>query len=262
MENEITGKDRDALLLRILKKLDEAKPHADAGAWERGWQAALDRFREFPTAGALVPAFIDPTQPVRMAGAFWHNMNNEELAYCREEQSWLAKQLADCHHIVEFGCGTGFNLVALAYLLEGKSFLGVDRAPQAVQLVAEAAEALDLPILSGRFDMLAPHGTCAERAGVFTFGAMEQLGDFEPFIEWLLEQKPQRVVHIEPIPEMLDEHNLLDWLSLKFHEKRGYTRGLLPHLRSHPRIEILHERRSHFGSLMLESYGEIVWQPK
>lgn len=260
---EIVGPERDALLLQILKRLEDAKPHADAEGWERGWEEALERWRSDPAGAyceeALVPAFITD-QPVRCDGAFW--AERSELHYVRDVQAWLADQFGDCSAVYEFGCGTGFNLVALAHLLS-VDFCGLDRSRHAVQLVRDAAKKLDLPIDAQCFDMLKPSPLVMLRyAGVFTFGAMEQLGDFRPFIEWLIAKRPARVVHIEPIPELLDRNNLVDWLSLKFHAKRGYTVGLLPYLQAHPKIEVLHFERSHFGSLMLESYARIVWRPR
>ena len=254
--SEIVGAERDALLLEILKRLEIAKPHADSEAWDRNWQNALDDFR---ATGNIVPPFITQAT-VRKDGAFWRGVN--ELDYVREVQNWLTERLALVQYVYEFGCGTGFNLIPIAGKYAGKTCIGYDKSEASVLLSREVGLASGTPILTGVFDMLAPSGAMLPRAGVFTFGAMEQLGRFEPFIEWLIAQQPEKVIHVEPIPELLDENNLLDWLSLQFHKKRGYTVGLLPYLQSHPKIEVLHVERSHFGSLMLESYARIVWRPK
>lgn len=255
---EIVGTERDALLLEILKRLQEAGPHADSAAWDRNWEQHLAEFRANPCAEALTPKFIRPDQTVRMGGTFWRGVS--EADYAASVQEWIGKELSTCENIHEFGCGSGFNLVALALMMPEKAYVGVDRSAVAAQIVREAAAALDLPILSGEFDMLEPRGTLPLGAGVFTFGAMEQLGRFQTFIEWLITQKPAKVVHVEPIPELLDENNLLDWLSIQFHKKRGYTVGLLPYLQA--RCDVLSVERSHFGSLMLESYARITWRPR
>lgn len=258
--SEIIGAERDALLLRILKNIAEAKPHADAEAWERGWTQALENFRDLPLVSSLLPAFIKDYEPTRHRGGFHRGVS--EMVYVCSIHDWLAEQILDCDNVYEFGCGTGFNLVALAKRAPEKCYVGLDRSYASAQLVLEAAEALELPILSGQFDMLEPRADMPHNVGAFTFGSMEQLGDFKPFIEWLLKQKPRIVVHIEPIPELLDPDNLVDWLSLEFHRKRGYTVGLLPYLQAHPQIEVMHVERSHFGSLFLESYARIVWRPR
>lgn len=256
---EIVGDERDALLLKILKRLEEARPHADAEAWERGWHEALKRFRAYPHEESLVPTFIRD-EPVRWRGAFF---SGDEFAYVRDIQSWIAGEFMECDRVYEFGCGTGFNLVALARRNRWQMFAGFDRSQHAVSLVREAAQALSLPITADYFDMVVPGPIpIPENTGVLTFGAMEQLGNFQPFIDYLLEQRPSKVVHVEPIPELLDPGHLIDWLSLSFHEKRGYTVGLLPYLENHPGIEVLQAERSYFGSLMLESYARLVWRPR
>ncbi len=259
--HEIVGAERDALILDVLKRIREAKPHADARAWEANWREQLERFRAAPSEDALVPAFIKPDQPVRMNGGFWRGVS--ELEYCRGLQAWIAEQLNGFAHVVEFGCGAGFNLFALSRLLPETRLTGYDLSEFAVALVNEAAKHNGANVIAAEFDMLAPHmAPILYCNAAFTFGAMEQLGNFAPFIDYLVLQRPARVVHIEPIPELLDENNLIDWLSLRFHEKRGYTRGLLPYLLQHPAIEVEQVERSHFGSLMIESYAKIVWRPK
>ena len=256
---EITGAERDVLILDILKRLEESKPHADAGKWELGWRAALDKFRANPCEESLVPDFIRDL-PVRHRGGFYRGLS--ELDYVRKMQEWLSQQFIDCATVYEFGCGTGFNLVALSHLLPA-DFCGFDRSKCAVQVVREASAKLDLPIGADCFDMLKPSPyLIPPNTGVFTFGAMEQLGDFKPFLNYLIEAKPKVVCHIEPISELLDPNNLVDWLSLKFHEKRGYTVGMVPYLNTHPGVEVVSVERSYFGSLMLESYARVVWRPR
>lgn len=259
--NRVSGAARDALILQVLKALDTARPHADADAWERGWQQALENFRANPCEESLVPNFIRRDNPVRWRGDFWTGI--DELGHVQGVQESLAREFTDCDRVYEFGCGTGFNLVAIARRVRWQLFRGFDRSQHAVSLVREAAQALNLPISADYFDMLVPGPIpIPPGTGVFTFGAMEQLGEFRPFIDYLIEQRPQKVVHIEPIPELLDSGNLIDWLSLEFHKKRGYTVGLLPYLQNHPGVEVLHVERSHFGSLMLESYAKVIWRPR
>jgi SAM-dependent methyltransferase len=260
---EITGEERDAVLLEILKRLEVAKPHADDAAWERAWTERLAAFRNAPSEESLIPSFIRD-EPVRSSGKLWRG-HNAELYYCRDVQRWAADifRQHECSTVYEFGCGSGFNLVALAKLLPECDFCGFDASSAAVKLVRLAGETLGHPIGADTFDMrntkpvqIPPH------TGVLTFGAMEQIGNVIPFLQYLIAYKPTVVVHIEPIPELLDPSNLLDWLSLQFHAKRNYTRGFLPYLQARDDVEILHVERSHFGSLMLESYAKIVWRPK
>jgi hypothetical protein len=94
---------------------------------------------------------------------------------------------------------------------------------------------------------------------------IEQIASkFEKFIDFLLEKKPELVVHIEPTYEVYDQDILFDYLAAKFHKKRGYTRGYLPRLKDleiNNKIEIIKIKRLDFGSLFMEGYTCIIWKP-
>ena len=100
---------------------------------------------------------------------------------------------------------------------------------------------------------------------VFTSGTIEQIASkFEKFVEFLLQKKPELVVHVEPTYEVYDRDVLFDYLAAKFHKKRGYTAGYLPRLQqleSEGKAEILKIKRLNFGSLFMEGFTCIVWRP-
>ena len=95
--------------------------------------------------------------------------------------------------------------------------------------------------------------------------SLEQTGEeFEKFLDFLVQAKPNLVIHIEPIEELLDENNLLDLLSIKYFRKRHYLKGLLSYLRmleSRKSISILESRRTFVGSFFIDGYSLIVWKP-
>jgi len=69
---------------------------------------------------------------------------------------------------------------------------------------------------------------------------------------------------MEPIEDLYDEENLLDYLALKYHRKRGYLSGYLPRLRmleAEGKLKIMEVRRMHFGSIYQEGYSFVVWRP-
>ena len=265
---KIEGAERDALILQILKRIDADTQVVGAPeraeAWERGWSEARQKFRNKPVAESLIPAFIHVDQPVRWKQEFYQpDAEQNELTHVRMMQDWIGNHLEDCASIYEFGCGTGFNLVALAQRLQNTFVYGFDFSPAAVDLVNQAGWALQLPIVAYYCDMLAPKLALQHNCGVFTFGAIEQLaGKFVPFIEYLLANKPKIIVHVEPCIELLDENNLVDYLAIMFMKKRGYTSGLLPWLQNDPRVEVIAVERPGFGSLMIDSYNLIVWRPR
>lgn len=236
-----------------------------AAVWEAGWAEAHRKFRENPVAESLIPAFIHRDRPIRWYGDLYHQDDElNELALVRSTQAMLGDYLAECDHIAEFGCGTGFNLVALADRFPAKDFYGLDFAQSAMDLVQDARNALKLRISARRFDMLNPdYSVSFGEFGAFTFGAVEQLASkFQPFMEYLITQRPKIVVHIEPVVELYDPTVLLDALAISFHRKRGYTEGLLPWLKNDGRVEVVEVRKAQFGSLMHCGYSMIVWRPK
>ncbi len=102
-------------------------------------------------------------------------------------------------------------------------------------------------------------------AVVLTVGAMEQLNTrFEPFLLYLIRQKPALVVHIEPIVEIADTNTLFDFLAVSFGARRRYLTGFLPRLRAlekNGKIRIVKIQNTRIGSLYHDSYSLIAWKP-
>ena len=85
-------------------------------------------------------------------------------------------------------------------------------------------------------------------------GALEQIGtNFEPFLQFILEQKPSLFVHVDSILEWYDENSLMDYLAAKFCRKRKYLEGYSPRLEQlekEAKIEILKKWRSPFRQFL------------
>jgi hypothetical protein len=117
------------------------------------------------------------------------------------------------------------------------------------------------------FDMFSPDRRLElpSGSGVFMVGALEQLGpNFQPFLGYLLAQRPKIVVQVNHFTELYDTDDLLDYLALRFEKKRKYLEGYLPALESLSRqgkVEILSVRRVRFGSLYHDGYSFVVWRP-
>lgn len=265
---KIEGEERDALILSITKRIEEdtqviGAPER-AEVWERGWSDALVKFNKSPVDESLIPAFIHNEQPVRWQQEFYQpDAEQNELRHILFMQQSIGDCIVDCECIAEFGCGTGFNLIALASNFPKKKCYGIDLSLAAVELANNAGRNRNLPVMAYRDDMLDPKVQLPPQCGVFTFGAIEQLASkFQPFMEYLIAQHPKVVVHVEPTVELLDPANQVDALAIAFMRKRGYTEGLLPWLQNDPRVEMIHVERTGFGSLMIEAYNLIVWKPK
>jgi SAM-dependent methyltransferase len=272
---DICGTERDNLILNILNRIDVDKQVIGdtkrQQVWDKGWRENLD---EFISSGydlnKLVPKFIRPDQPVRYNLKYIQPFNPDfELNYFSMFRHWLFKSyLSNYRHIYEFGCGTGFNLVALAQMYPEKKLYGLDFVHSSVDLLTKIAEHCGYSISGHLFDMtyLDTALVLEPNSAILTIGSIEQLaGRFKPFIDYLLTQPVSLCIHVEPLIELCDENNLVDYLAIKFLNKRGYTKGFLSYLKdleSEKRIEILKVKRLYFGSLFMEGYNYIIWRPK
>lgn len=271
----IRGKERDKVILDVLRKIETDKQVVGAevrrGVWETGW---AENLREFIESGgninAITPKFIRAGRPIRFAQKYiMPNNPNFELDYFSVFRLWLFKKyFADFDSIYDFGCGTGFNLVTLAQLFPEKRLYGLDFVPSASDLINKLAHRYKWNMTGFLFDMISPDETLRldENSAVLTAGAIEQLsGRFEAFLQFLLKSSPAICVHIEPTVELYDENNLVDYLAARFHRKRGYTQGFLPRLQQLQNegvLELLKVKRLFFGSLYFEGFTYIVWKPK
>lgn len=270
----IRGKQRDNLIVKILRRIEEdtqliAEPKRK-GVWQDGWQENLNAFVESGNdLNTLIPKFIRPDQAIRFKQEYILPYDSQfELRFFEVYRQWLFKTyFNDVDKSYEFGCGSGFNLVALAKLFPSIRLWGLDFVKSSCDLVNKIAEVYNLNLEGRLFDMTKPDKQFMLEANsaVFTMGAIEQLGGkFHDFIEYLIQNKPKVVVHTEPVVELYDINKLEDYLAYRLQEKRGYTKGLLPHLQKlerQDRIKIEKIRRLYFGSLFMEGYNLMVWRP-
>ena len=271
----LIGEERDKVLLDVLKKIESDQQVIGApkrkDVWQGGWEENL---QDFINSGyklnKLVPKFIRPNQAMRLNRNYIVPSNpNFELDYFSVFRLWLFKKyLKEFETIYEFGCGTGFNLVILAQLYPEKKLHGLDFVPSSRDLVNKLSEVYGWKITGYLFDMLSPDENfeIENNSAIFTIGAIEQLAsNFEPFLQFLFKSSPELCIHIEPTIELYDEHNLIDYLAMKFHRKRGYSENYLTRLReleAQNKIEIVKVKRLFFGSLYMEGYSYLIWRPK
>jgi len=270
----LSGKERDKVIINVLDKLESDRQIIGApdrqSTWEKGWEENL---RDFVNSGydldKLVPKFIRPNQAIRLNQEYILPKDaNFELNYFSVLRLWLfEKYLKNYNSIYEFGCGTGFNLVALASLYPKKKLYGLDFVPSSRDLVNKLGEVYKNNISGRLFDMIHPDENLIleDNSAIFTIGAIEQLASkIEPFLQFILKRSPSLCLHVEPTIELYDGENLTDYLAVKFHKKRGYTENLLTRLReleTQNKVQILSVKRPYFGSLYMEGYSYIVWKP-
>lgn len=271
----LKDEERDRLVLDILRKIETDKQvigeEERQDVWEKGWDENLQDFiKSSFDLSKLVPRFIRPDSIVRFNRDYIKPTNPKfELDYYSVFRLWLfRKYLSDIQTIYEFGCGTAFNLVALAQLYPDKVLHGLDFVSAPLELINKIARVYSWNMTGHLFDMRSPDEKLeiANNSAVVTIGTIEQLaGDFEAFLQFLLKRSPALCIHVEPTIELYDEDSLVDYLAVKFHRKRGYTQGFLPRLQqlqNQGKIEILKVKRLFFGSLFMEGYSLIIWKPR
>jgi transketolase C-terminal domain/subunit len=271
----LESEERDRVVLNVLMRIEADTQIVGADSrqdvWQKGWNENLQDFAKSGfDLGTLVPKFIRPGAIVRYKGDYIEPASSTfELDYYSVLRLWLLrKYLSDLQTVYEFGCGSGFNLAALAQLYPNKILHGLDFVSSSVEIVNKLAQTYGWHMTGHLFDMRSPDEDLeiADDSAVVTIGTIEQLaGDFEPFLQFLLRRSPALCIHVEPTVELYDEDNLVDYLAVKFHRKRGYTEGFLPRLQQledQGRIEIVKVKRLFFGSLLMEGYNLLIWRPR
>lgn len=268
----LTQEERDALILLVLNRLDgftQVGAHRH-NIWEMAWGDVASCYAASQgDLSALEPSFIGATQEIRLGGDFAVPTEPKfEMNFFRVFRLWLYKKyLGDARRVYEFGCGSGFNLAALAQLAPDKELIGLDWAKPAVDLMNGFAQKQGFNLTGREFDFFAPDPKLKLGSGsvVMTFCALEQTGErFRGFIDWLLEQKPDLVMHMEPIFEFYDPTRLFDALAMRYHQHRHYLKGFYTYMNelvAAGRVEILKARRMGYGSLFHEGTSMLIWRP-
>ncbi len=270
----VESEEKEGLVLKILKNLDSRKFSTVGpqryGIWNSAWEKTSQRFSQDNHSGeALTPDFLDAHPVVRLHREFIRpcvpSFEGNVFSVLRH---WLFQQyFSSIQSIYEFGCGSGFNLVALAEMFPNKTLVGLDWAQSSVDLVNKIGAVKALRLTGRKFDFFSPgHDLELETSSaVLTVCALEQIGkEYQPFIDFLCDQKPQVCIHVEPIYELYDEDNLLDYLAMRYHSDRGYLMEFFPYLQkleADKKIKIIKVKRMYFGSLYHEGYTCVIWKP-
>jgi SAM-dependent methyltransferase len=238
--------------------------------WEDGWGENLKDYSVSGNLESLTPKFVRKNEPLRLRNNFIIPVTNDnfELDWREILHHWLFEEYFGAFDtIYEFGCGTGYNLVEIAKMYPDKKLVGLDWAESAVKLVNDVAAKNNYNMVGRQFDFFCPDTslTLDNRSLVFTHGALEQTGEqYGDFINCLLEQKPGLCVFVEPIVEWHNTTNIVEYLGVRFLQKRKYWSGfpnLLGRLAKQGKAQIVKLHRTGFGSLYLEGYNLLVWIP-
>lgn len=270
---KILGKDRDALILDVLKKINadslkNSGTHRETD-WEDGWGENLAEFIESGhNMDALIPKYYKKNVPIRLNREYVMPAEPDfTYKYTVVFREWLFKQyFREFSQIYEFGCGTAHNLAHLAQLFPEKALFGFDWAKSSQRIIEEIATAKKLNISGKSFNFFDPDESIAigENSAFLTFGALEQVGlNHGKYLGFVLRRKPRLCVDVIGAQELYDDTNLLDYLALAYHNKRNYLAGYITRLRELEKagsIEILKIHRQMFGNLYDDPYSYVVWR--
>ncbi len=269
-----SSEERDGLLKKVVATLVDpflvfSGKHRLA-QWEKGWGQNLQEFSAEKGKDSIIPRYFGKYPVVRLHQE-WIRPESKDFEYnmLGVILDWLFdKYLRRAGTAYEFGCGTGHNLMRLRGINPTAKLWGLDWATSSQRLIKRyAAKQKDKKLFAHRFDYFSPDKAFKldPDSVVYTVASLEQIGDkHEKFIQYLLDQKPKLCVHVEPIAELLDENNLLDYLSIEYFKKRKYLRGFLTRLQElekQGKLKIERAQRTRIGSFFIEGYSVIVWTP-
>lgn len=255
----LSKKEEEAAIIQMMEViLDRSVPYSGKhrkGQWERGWGENLE-------SGDITPKYFGKHRVNRLNGRLVYALDahyEQDMLHALV-QRLARKYMRKAADIYEFGCGTGHNLWKVREVNNYAYLHGFDWTRSSQKIVES------MGFDAENFDFFNPSKTkLMPDSAVYTVAALEQTGEnYEKFVAYLLKNKPSVVVHIEPIPELLDSAKLLDYLSIQYMHKRKYLRGYLTYLESlekQGKLEILEAKRSGIGSFLIDGYSIIVWKP-
>ena len=264
--------DRDRVILGVLEKLAQFTVVGEhrSDIWESCWSGAKKAFLEAKgDLNALDPEFMGSHPIIRLHGDYARPEDPKfETHWFRVMRRWLfTRFLTGASAVMEFGCGSGFNLAAAGQMFPGIALTGLDWSQSAVELADHIGQSQGFNLKGRRFDFFNPDNEVPVDSDtvVMTFAALEQTGPrCTIFAEWLLTRRPRLVLSMEPIVEFYDPASLFDLLAIRYHTHREYLKGYESWVRKQAaagRVEIVASFRPGFGSLYHEGYSVLVWRP-
>ena len=269
-----TNKQRDAILLKIVQYLlsDDIVVSGShrKGQWEDGWLENLNEYLNSRDLDAIVPKYFDKYKVQRLNGKFVIPQNDTfEVSLVRILQYIIFERyFKKSKSVYEFGAGTGHNLLRVREINNSASLYAMEWAKTGVEIIKNVAKDLKDNNLHGIvFDNFNPNFDVKlnPNSSIYTFAALEQLGDnTDSLINYWIVNKASIIVNVEPMSEPLNDDELLQYLSIKYFEKRAYLKGYINKLKALERdgTIVIHDIvRTGIGSMFIEGYSIISWSP-
>lgn len=269
---DLTNQERDAYILDVVNVLTNeitVSGKHRISEWENGWDENFNLFVKSGNIDDLIPKYHGKNKIVRWMGETVMPITENfdyKIHICFVDA--ILNHFVKKHkNLMEFGCGPGYHLLRFKNYSGDMNLYGLDWTKSSQNIINSINKKLNSSIFAENFDFFNPKldFEIPQNTAVFTVAALEQVGNnFEKFISFLLEKKPELVINMEPIDELLDNNKLIDSLSIKYFRKRNYLNNFLPYLEKLERdkkIEIIDKRRIFSGSYFIEGHSLIVWKP-
>jgi trans-aconitate methyltransferase len=263
----------DKHLLCMLKGIDantiQTGPHR-IQEWEDGWSQNLNDITDEDLLSSIIPKYYGKYEVSRWKQSLIKPANRSfDAKVVKIITEWCFEQyISQVDAFYEFGCGPGHNLMTARHFNPTAEIWGCDWADSSQKIVNRIASITnDKKMFAQKFDFFNIDDSfiLCPNSAIFTLASLEQTStNYTDFVNYIIMSKPSICIHIEPIEELLNNNNLLDYLSISFFHKRNYLSGFLTFLRGlekEGRIEILRSQRTYTGSFMIEGHSIIVWKP-
>lgn len=265
-ETSLIAEIREEILQNKFIKAGQSRE----ASWEKGWDENLQGFKKSKNIDDLIPKYFGKSTINRLGQHFIRAISkNFDLNMLRAiEARVFTDYLGNHQNVYEFGCGTGHNLLFLRKINPGCALVGLDWANSSQETLSLLNQTLMDEKISGvNFDYFSPNFDFKLKpsSAVFTVASLEQIGDQHgPFIEYLMQNKPAIVVHIEPFKDLLDVQNPLDLISIDYMKQRNYIEGYCEaifELQENKEAQVHLFERTFIGSKYVDGYSILVWSP-
>lgn len=247
-------------------KLTRAGTASKYKIWERGWSENYYKYLKYKKEKFLIPKYVRKNTFLRLNGNYIIPISRdfEKNFFSMISYAVFLKFFKNINSIYEFGCGTGHNLIRLAKIFPKKKLYGLDYSLFS-QKILNLINLNYKNINSHYFNLLKPdyNFSLDKNAGVFTVGALEQIGsNYFNFFKYLKKNKPSLVINFEPLDKLFSNDNLSDYLSKQYLLKRNYLKNYLTFLEKMENknvIKIIAKRRT-FGCQTNEGYSFVIYK--
>lgn len=237
--------------------------------WDSGWKENYLKFLKSRKENSLIPKYFYKSNIIRINGEFYKsiskNFDNRILNLINTHvfETYFKNNRKP---IVEFGCGTGSNLLLLRKINKESILIGLDWSRYSQKILNNFKND---NIFGYNFNYFKPSfdkriKTKPNEWSCYTVASLEQVGKkYINFINFLKMKKPSIILNIEPINELLNSKNINDNLSIRYAKKRNYLDGYYNYLLKLEKkkiIKILKVCKSYFGSKYINGYSLIVWK--